>query len=87
MNNHLSSRITEYKKTTTHCIVNPGSDLGQTQTCGGIKPDKGTPLIIGYLRQYIYKQTIKTFRYSLPPTRLYTVTKNEWQHKHGHYNS
>jgi hypothetical protein len=39
----------EYKKTTTHCIVNPGSDLGQTQTCGGIKPDKGTPLIIGYL--------------------------------------
>jgi hypothetical protein len=49
MNNHLSSRISEYKKTTTHCIVNPGSDLGQTQTCGGIKPDKGTPLIIGYL--------------------------------------
>ena len=48
MNNRLSPRITEHKKSTTHCIVNPGSGLGHAQTCGEIKPDKGTPLIIGY---------------------------------------
>jgi hypothetical protein len=36
---HLSSLNT--KKTTTYDDVNPGSDLGQAQTCGGVKQVNG----------------------------------------------
>jgi len=43
-NNHLSLQIIEHKKkTTTYNIGNPGSDLGQAQTCGGVKPVDGIP--------------------------------------------
>jgi hypothetical protein len=34
--NHLSLKLTEYKKTMTYDVGNPGFGLGQTQTCGWI---------------------------------------------------
>jgi hypothetical protein len=35
--NHLSSLLTEHKKTTTYDIESPGPGFGQVQTCCGIK--------------------------------------------------
>jgi hypothetical protein len=35
--NHLSSPLTEHKKTTTSDVEKPGLDLRQSQTCSGIK--------------------------------------------------
>jgi len=32
--NHLSLKLTEYKKTMTYDVGNPGFGLGQIQTCG-----------------------------------------------------
>jgi hypothetical protein len=37
MNKHLSRQAVELKKTTTYGVINPG--LGQSQKCGGVKPD------------------------------------------------
>ena len=59
MSNHVSPEIIEQIKTiTAYYIGNPGPNLGQEHTCGGIKPVNGTPtldplFIIG--SQYIYK--------------------------------
>jgi len=38
--NHLSPHISEHEQnTTTYGVRNPGPGLGQTQTCGGVKPN------------------------------------------------
>jgi hypothetical protein len=40
-NSHLWPFLTKHKKTTTYDDVNPDSDLGQAQTCGGVKQVNG----------------------------------------------
>ncbi len=40
-NSHLSPFLTKHEKITTYDDVNPGSDLGQAQTCGGVKQVNG----------------------------------------------
>ena len=35
-----------FPQTTTYDDGNPGSGLGQAQTCGGVKPLNGTPTLL-----------------------------------------
>jgi hypothetical protein len=47
-NNHRSPLLTEHTKkwgTMTYDVENPGPGLGQTQTCGRVKPDFGIPTL------------------------------------------
>jgi len=45
MNNHLSTDLTEYKKTMTFYFGNSGPGLGQAQQYGGVKSVNGIPIL------------------------------------------
>jgi hypothetical protein len=60
--------IDQYKKNyTTYANENPGRDLGQAKTCGGVKRVHGIPpfLIIGFL------MTIWILKYNTKPKQIF----------------
>jgi hypothetical protein len=42
----ILTEVAEHKKTTTYDVGNPGPNLEQKQTFGGIKPVNGIPFLI-----------------------------------------
>jgi hypothetical protein len=70
------------KKTATYDVGNPSPCLGQTQKCGRLKP----VIWISNDNTGINKQS-KNYTDSFPLKATIHYYKNEWQHKHGQYNS